>query len=95
MGTIRERKASAKKTARGSASARFYNVRGGRRPVAPVLVEVDGYYAKVRVRKGTETAVPCSMLSYFRRLMEKIKRHLAHLRILNAACPSLLMFLIL
>ena len=58
MGTIRERKPNAKKTARGSASVRFYNVRGGRHPVAPVLVEVDGYYAKVRVSKRHRNRCP-------------------------------------
>ena len=47
-----------KKTARGSASVRFYNVRGGRHPVAPVLVEVDGYYAKVRVSKRHRNRCP-------------------------------------
>ena len=47
-----------KKTARGSASVRFYNVRGGRHPVAPVLVEVAGYYAKVRVSKRHRNRCP-------------------------------------
>ena len=58
MGTIRERKPNEKTQHVDLRMLFFYNVRGGRHPVAPVLVEVDGYYAKVRVSKRHRNRCP-------------------------------------